>query len=348
MNKGSVNKPAIAVWEVTLKCNLQCGHCGSSAGVTRADELSTAETLHLCRDLASLGCTGVALMGGEVFLRPDWLTISKAIKQQGMALSVITNGFIDADSIIPQLSSIRTDCVMIGLDGGSAASHDAIRGMQGSFEKACTFLKAAKKAHLRTGAITTVQKSNFHELPTILKKVLDEEIDWQLQDGTPIGRFPRSHVLSEEQYYTLGLFIRATQKKYATKTRAIIGTHNLGFHSSHLPNLSAYPPWQGCNAGKTVVGIQSNGNIKGCLALSDAFIEGNIRTRSINDIWNDPSTFSYSRQFRQKELGENCRHCKFSASCKGGCTTRSASMTGMTHNDPFCFYRFEKENLPCG
>ena len=170
MNKVSVNKPAIAVWEATLKCNLQCAHCGSSAGATRADELSTTEALHLCHDLAALGCTGVALMGGEIFLRQDWLTISKEIKRQGMVLSVITNGFIDADSIIPQLSAIGTDCVMIGLDGGSAESHDAIRGVQGSFEKACTFLKEAKKAHLRTGAITTVQKSNFHELPTILKK----------------------------------------------------------------------------------------------------------------------------------------------------------------------------------
>jgi radical SAM protein with 4Fe4S-binding SPASM domain len=348
MNKAPSNKPAIAVWEVTLKCNLQCTHCGSSAGVTRADELSTAEALHLSRDLAALGCAGVALMGGEVFLRPDWLTIAKEIKHQGMVLSVITNGFIDADSITPQLSAIGTDCVMVGLDGGSAASHDAIRGVQGSFEKACTFLKAAKKAHLRTGAITTVQKSNFQELPSILKMILEEDIDWQLQDGTPIGRFPRSQVLTEEQYYTLGLFIRATQKKYATKTHEIIGTHNLGFHSSHLPNLSTYPTWQGCSAGKTILGIQSNGNIKGCLALSDTFIEGNIRTRSISDIWNDPTAFSYNRRFHRKDLGENCRHCKFSESCKGGCTTRSSSITGRTHNDPFCFYRVEQENLRCG
>jgi len=348
MNKPPSHKPAIAVWEVTLKCNLRCAHCGSSAGVTRTDELSTAEALRLCRDLAALGCTGVALMGGEVFLRPDWLTIAQEIKQQGMVLSVITNGFIDPDKIIPHLSAIGTDCVMVGLDGGSAASHDMLRGIQGSFEKACLFLKSAKKMNLRTGAITTVHKSNFQELPDILKLVLEEDIDWQLQDGTPIGRFPRSQVLTEEQYYTLGVFIRATQKKYATRTRAIIGTHNLGFHSSRLPNLSTYPPWSGCNAGNTVLGIQSNGNIKGCLALSDAFIEGNIRTRSINEIWNDPAAFSYNRLFHKNELGEHCKHCKYGTTCKGGCTTRSASMTGMAHNDPFCFYRFEQENLPCG
>jgi len=348
MNEASSNRPVIAVWELTLQCNLRCVHCGSSAGVARADELTTTEALRLCHDLAALGCTGVALMGGEVFLRRDWSTISKEIKRQGMILSVITNGFFHADHIIPQLCALETDCVMVGLDGGSAASHDAIRGVRGSFKKARAFLNAAKKANLQTGAITTVQKSNFHELPKILKIVLEEDINWQLQDGTPIGRFPRNRVLTEEEYYALGLFIRSTQKKYATRACSIIGTHNLGFHSSHLPNLSPYPSWQGCYGGKTVVGIQSNGNIKGCLALSDVFIEGNIRTRSISDIWIDPTAFSYSRHSTRKELGENCKHCKFGTSCKGGCTTRSTSTTGMPHNDPFCFYRFEQEKLQCG
>jgi radical SAM protein with 4Fe4S-binding SPASM domain len=348
MNEPPSYRPAIAVWELTLHCNLQCIHCGSSAGGARTDELSTTEALQLCQDLSALGCQGVALMGGEVFLRKDWQRIAQEIKQQGMVLSVITNGFFNPDHIIPQLCAVGTDSVMVGFDGGSAASHDAIRGVQGSFEKARAFLHAAKKANLQTGAITTVQKSNFSELPKILAIILEEDINWQLQEGTPIGRFPQDQVLTEEEYYTLGLFIRSTQKKYATRNCSIIGAHNFGFHSSHLPNLSTYTPWRGCYGGKIVVGIQSNGNIKGCLALSDDFIEGNIRKRSINDIWNDPTTFSYSRHFDREEMGRNCRHCKYGSSCGGGCTTRSVSMTGMPHNDPFCFYRFEREKIECG
>lgn len=287
-------------------------------------------------------------MGGEIFLRQDWQSIAQEIKQQGMVLSVITNGFFNSDRIIPQLCAVGTDSVLVGLDGGSAASHDAIRGVQGSFEKVRAFLNAAKKANLQTSAITTVQKSNFLELPKILEIVLEEDINWQLQGGTPIGRFPQNQVLTEEEYYTLGLFIFSTQKKYGTLNSSIIGAHNFGFHSSHLPNLSTYPLWEGCYAGKIVLGIQSNGNIKGCLALSDDFIEGNIREKSINDIWNDPATFLYSRHFDRKELRENCRHCKYSTSCKGGCTTRSFSMTGRSHNDPFCFSRFEQEKILCG
>ena len=348
MNHQGSYKPEIAVWELTLQCNLRCIHCGSSAGSARKDELATNEALHLCHDLATLECSGVALMGGEVLLRQDWQQIASEIKQQGMVLSIITNGYFDADQIIPKLCAVGADSVMVGLDGASAASHDEIRGVPGSYEKARAFLRAAKKANLQTAAITTVQQSNFPELPKILQIILEEDISWQLQDATPIGRFPQHQMLTEEEYYTLGLFIRSTQKKQMTRNRSIIGTHNLGFHSSHLPNLSAYPLWEGCCAGKIVLGIQSNGNIKGCLALSDSFIEGNIRTRNISDIWNDPHAFSYSRHFNQQKLGNNCTHCKHSTTCGGGCTTRSVSRTGIPHNDPFCFYRFEQENLSCG
>ena len=344
MNRTTLHKtPDIAVWELTLECNLNCLHCGSSAGKKRPDELSTREAIRLCHDLSDIGFKGVALMGGEVFLRHDWQTISKEIKDLGMILSIITNGFFNAQEIVPKLKRLETDCVMVGLDGSSANSQDKIRGVKGSFEKAIAFIRAAKQAEITTSFITTVHALNFNELSKIRDLAIQEGVNWQIQEATPIGRFPKKLLLSEEEYYALGLFIRSTQKKYATKNLTIIGTHNFGFHSSVIPNLSSYPKWNGCYAGKTVLGIQSNGNIKGCLALSDEFIEGNIRNKSIIDIWNDPKAFAYNRRFEIKDLGENCKGCEFGKTCKGGCTTRSSSITGSPHNDPYCFYRFEKD-----
>jgi len=345
--KASYKNPDIIVWEVTLKCNLKCMHCGSSAGKTRSDELSTKEALQLCHDLSDIGFKGIALMGGEVFLRKDWKTISKEIKDLGIKLSIISNGFFDPEKIIPDLVKLKADCVMVGLDGASAETQDKIRGVNGSFEKAKAFMRAAKAANLTIGIITTVHKSNFNELPKIRDFVINEEIDWQIQPATVIGRFPKKLVLSEKEFYSLGIFIHSIQKKYATKKFSIVGAHNFGFHSNYIPPLSFYPEWNGCYAGKTVLGIQSNGNVKGCLAMSDKFIEGNIRDRSIKEIWNDPNVFAYNRKFKVENLGENCKSCKFGETCKGGCTTRSSTLTGVPHNDPSCFYRFEKEILKC-
>jgi radical SAM protein with 4Fe4S-binding SPASM domain len=337
--------PDIVVWEVTLKCNLKCMHCGSSAGKIREDELTTEEALNICDDLADLGFKGIALMGGEVFLRKDWKLLAKKIKDLGIKLSIISNGFFDPEKIIPELVELQTDCVMVGFDGASAETQDKIRGVEGSFEKAVAFVRAAKAANLTIGIITTIHKLNFNELPKIRDFVLAEEVDWQIQPATVIGRFPKELVISDKEFYSLGIFIHSLQKECANKNFTIVGAHNLGFHSGCIPPLSFYPKWDGCYAGKTVLGIQSNGNVKGCLAMSDKYIEGNIRDRGVKEIWNDPSAFAYNRQFTIKDLGENCKGCTFGETCKGGCTTRSDSLTGVPHNDPLCFYRFEKTFL---
>ncbi|MEJ7732687.1 MAG: radical SAM protein [Polyangiaceae bacterium] len=64
-------KPIYAVWELTMKCDQPCQHCGSRAGAARVRELSTAEVLEVGAALARLGCREVALIGGEAYLRPD-------------------------------------------------------------------------------------------------------------------------------------------------------------------------------------------------------------------------------------------------------------------------------------
>ena len=77
--------------------------------------------------------------------------------------------------------------------------------------------------------------------------------------------------------------------------------------------------------------------------LPEKYIEGNVRERSVIDIWNDPNSFAYNRKFNLNQLGPLCKNCKYGEKCKGGCTVRSVSITGKPHNDPKCFYRTEKE-----
>ena len=66
---------------------------------------------------------------------------------------------------------------------------------------------------------------------------------------------------------------------------------------------------------------------------------------AMTNIWKDPKSFSYTRNFDLKNIGELCKTCDYAQNYKGGCTTRSSCMTGIPHNDPCCFHRYEKEVL---
>src|ERR1700752_225213 len=76
--------PVHVVWELTLACNLKCLHCGSRAGHRRPSELGTEECLDIIDQLAKLGTREISIIGGETFIRKDWLTIIHAITARGM------------------------------------------------------------------------------------------------------------------------------------------------------------------------------------------------------------------------------------------------------------------------
>jgi hypothetical protein len=103
--------------------------------------------------------------------------------------------------------------------------------------------------------------------------------------------------------------------------------------------------WGGCQAGLYAIGVESNGGIKGCLSMQafrgsdDTFLEGNIRTRSMESIWRDPTAFAYNRNFSEDSLTGACRKCAHRAVCRGGAKCVAAASTQAISEDPYCYYR---------
>lgn len=324
------------IWEITLKCNLRCLHCGSSAGYARSDELTTKEALKVVKELAELKAKDICLMGGEPFLRDDWFEIAKAIKDYGMELSFVSNGLI-LDKVIDDLAKLEPIVVGISLDGTEKV-HDMIRGVKGSFKKVIEAINLLASRDIQTTVITTVSKLNLTELPKIKEILKNKNVNWQIQYALPIGRFDRKYLISPEEFYAIGIFIAHCNLMNPLAHFPVVGAHGMGYYSERLPD---YGGWYGCTAGISSLGIRSNGNITGCLTLPEEYDEGNVRERSIADIWNDENTFPYTRKFNLDQLGENCRNCKFGSVCKGGCSASSLYLTGSFHNNPYCFRRLE-------
>ena len=334
---------ASTVWEFTLDCNLRCIHCGSNAGRKRDDELTTSEAEGLCHDLKKTGCRRIALMGGEPLLRKDFWHIASLIRELGMELSVITNGTVYDQKTFKKLRLLDMKAVAVSLDASKPELHDQIRGGRGAFEKTCNFMDIGLAEGLPVSVITTVHKINLMELSSIRAQLLNKNIAWQIQvAGSEGRRFPKELLLDDEEFYSVGMFVASTRKEYSVQQMPVTGAHDLGFNSMMLDKVSIESHWNGCQAGVSVLGIQSNGNIKGCLSMTDETIEGNVRNTDVYDIWNSDSAFSYSRQFTPSDAGENCADCQYLKDCKGGCNEMSLMKTGRLHNDPYCFNRIEQ------
>ena len=329
------------IWEITLKCNLNCIHCGSKAKDIRKNELNTEEALNFCKDLAKLKVEKVCLMGGEPFLREDWYLIAETLENDGIGWSIVSNGQVIEDNI-HLLKKLNPFTVGISVDGAKSQTHDYLRGKEGTFSNAIKSIKLLKKNNIPVSIITSVNKLNLKELKSISKLIAGQYLAWQIQDCVPIGRFPRNLLLSKREYYAVALFIVSTLNNFKKFKLYISGAHDFGYFSKYLPNVQI-AQWKGCQAGISVIGVQSNGNIKGCLSLPDELIEGNILEESIIKIWNDKEKFLLNRnnnshQFDDKSI---CSKCFKFKDCKGGCQGFSHALTGKFYSHPYCLLNYE-------
>jgi radical SAM protein with 4Fe4S-binding SPASM domain len=338
------NKLSDTLFELTLRCNMHCIHCGSSAGYQRENELSADDWINVSNQLADLNCKQITLMGGEPFIRNDWYTIARHIRDRGMNLTIMSNGYFIDEKIINLLRTLEPYAIAISIDGATPKTHDSIRGTPGSFERCIHAIQLLKDANLPTTVVTTIHKMNLHDLQPMRDFLLHRGIAWQIQMGNPLGRFPKTLTATPEEFYAVAMFIASSRRKYSITELPITGAHCMGYHSSVLPNIMI-GAWRGCHAGMNVLGIQSDGGIKGCLSLPDQFIEGNIREMLISDIWNDEEAFQYTRNFRRTDLNDDCTQCKYGSTCRGGCLSASISTTGRTHGDPYCLHLIEEKIL---
>jgi radical SAM protein with 4Fe4S-binding SPASM domain len=331
-----------ASWEITLGCNLKCIHCEFSAGKTQEDELTKDEAFKLCKDLKKINCKRIILMGGEPFLRNDWDLIAKEIIDLGMEVAFITNGYLNNDTIFNKLNILSPVFIGISIDGGKPETHDKIRGVKDSFERAINFIDKCIDLKIPVIVITSVHKINIDELPLLRDVLFNKKVFWEIQITDVAGRFPKKYLISEDEFYSIGRFIYDTQKSHPRGNKFVNGAHDTGYNSKIFPNLTGFSDWRGCQAGVSLVAIESNGGIKGCSALTTKFVEDNIRKRSIIEIWNDLNSFAYNRKFKITDLQGFCKKCQFQETCRGGCMITSYMSTGNYHSDPYCFHRIEE------
>ena len=333
--------PQKAIWEVTFACNMRCLHCGTSAGTLRPKELSTDEALNLIDELHSLDCESITISGGEPLLRKDWRELARHIKGKGMKLYFITNGYGVTEDIVRDFKELKANSVGFSFDG-SEETHNYIRQNKESYQRVINAMRLMKKHGLHFQAVTQVSNLNLGDLDHIRNALIDVGCPkWQVQMTTCTGRMERDLVLSMENYPVL-IDKLIEFKKDQSQIITWIG-ENIGYYGCKGSELWDDQPYFGCYAGTRVVGIESDGKIKGCLSMPEEFVEGNIRDSSFTEIWNNPEGFLYNRRFTRDTASGDCHECKYLPLCRGGCATTSVSATGERANNPFCMYQIEKK-----
>jgi len=346
--------PRLVAWELSRACPMACTYCRAAARPARdPDELTTEEGFRLLENIASFAKPILILTGGEPLLRPDIYDLAARGVALGLPVVLATCGMNLDDAAAGRLVESGIRHISISLDGASADTHDAVRGVEGAFDAALRAVETARRAGLSFQVNTTVARYNRKELLAIrdLADRLGASVfNPFLLVPTGRGREIADEGLSAEEYEeTLhwladergrgGMQIRVTcaphfqrvlrQRRQADESEPSGGGGG--------PVRSSPQGEGGCMGGKSFAFVSHVGKVQICGFLDVAC--GDLRREAFDfrKIWETSDVFRSVRDVGS--YGGRCGRCDYSAVC-GGCRARAYAMTGdYLSEEPFCIYR---------
>lgn len=301
-------------WESTLRCNLNCLHCGSDCmkdaipDMPREDFMGVLDSLAPHIDPKNFI---VVITGGEPLMRNDLEECGQEIKKRGYAWGMVTNGLAMTQKRYVGLLNAGLKSLTISLDG-LEDSHNHFRGSPHSFEKAWSAISMAAKTKWFTfDVMTCVNKQNLAELPQIREMLIKNGVKrWRIATVFPKGRAKDNPLfeLSNSEFKQIFDFIRESK----ASQRISINYGCEGFLGSYEKDARNYPFF--CRAGVNISSVLCDGSISACPSLRGDYIQGNIYKDDLWDVWQNRYQVMRDRNWAKTD---DCKTCKYWRYCEG-------------------------------
>lgn len=302
-------------WECTLKCNMNCLHCGSDCKVTSdVDDMPLSHFLPVLDEIKRHQPKTKAIVftvGGEPLVRSDILTCGREICKHGFYWGMVSNAMLLDKSMMKELSANGLCSLAIDIDG-DRDTHNWLRNSESSFDRAYNAIQYIKEApHLVWDVITCVNPQNINKLSLIREMLIEAGVKkWRCFSISPMGRAKENDFLqlNDDQFKYLLDFIVQTRNEnkidLSYGCEGYLGPYEMKVRKHHFR----------CVAGINTASVLINGDISGCLSIRSSYSQGNIYKDSFWDVWTN--SFHKYRNHEWKKTG-NCKECNVFSKCKG-------------------------------
>jgi radical SAM protein with 4Fe4S-binding SPASM domain len=275
------------IFDLLVPCNLRCRHC--YLDFSDKSIMPLAEVSDYLAQLAAHGCANLTLTGGEIFLRKDLLSIIADAEEKGFLTLLLTNGmFIDRKKA-DELSAHHLEGVQISIYGTTAATHDAVTKMPGTFDKSIGAARLLIERGVKVTLAYFLQHDNVEEafeFPKFSKKLGAKcKFDTKLVPNRNGSKEPLQYAVTLEQMRRL--------------YQAQVVSHETDFL---------------CTAAIGKARITANADVFPCELINTASL-GNLRRQSLEEMWSS----RYRQQLRQEIIGykpHRCGSCSHTSECE--------------------------------
>ena len=303
-------------WECTLRCNLNCLHCGSDCTKESINpDMPLKDFLKVLDNITphvNPNKTMIVLTGGEPLMRNDLAQCGKEIYKRGFPWGMVTNGYGFTPSKFNELLNSGLRSITVSLDGLTPETHDWLRGRNGSWERAKNAIETvAATKNIVYDVVTCVNKKTISQLNELKQLLINIGVkQWRLFHIFPKGRAANNELLqlSPDEFTQMLEFIKQTRREGIIK--ASFGCE--GFLGKYELDVRDTPFF--CRAGISVGSVLADGGISACPSLRADYIQGNIYTDDFWTVWNERYQIMRNRSWTKTG---KCTKCKSYKYCEG-------------------------------
>ncbi len=278
--------------------------------------MTTEQIISLILDLHKFGVEMITFSGGEPLMRDDLFLLANKVIELNMEPAIVSNGFLINDSVAKKMSNIFSH-IAISVDGATAGTHDFIRGVPGSFERAINAIKLLKKHGGNVKINYTIQPDNYKEMADALNlaESLDVKIFFQFAEISGLGNYPDANL----QSFDLDRLKYEVPRLY--KSKSVLTSR--GYFNFALNRLSGHSQPFKCFAPYQSMLIGCDGTYYPCAALDISL--GNVKEQSIMNIYYSPDFTELRKLIRESKM-------KKCLTCIQACEVETSLDTSLLHN----------------
>lgn len=324
MSWNSQIKPRYCCWVLNYRCMFRCKMCYIwNIRDNQEAESTLDEKKDFVRSLRGFVGKGFEfhLSGGEPLLTEGILELVKFISQENYRTNLVTNGFLVDEDMAEGIAASGLDTLTISLDGITAQTHDAIRGVEGSYKRimrAIELLHRFRNNRLKISILTIIMEHNIDEILPLVEWVQHDErlemISFQAVTQPFCEEMDSAWFAKEKNRFLWPQDIDKTANIMERLKELKLNGYKIGNHPNHFLHFEGYFKDPDvflkkikCNLGDYEFHVDPYGKAFFC-CLTDPI--GNIKSDRLPGIWPSPKT-----QAIRKKVYKCKRNCHIMINC---------------------------------
>jgi SynChlorMet cassette radical SAM/SPASM protein ScmF len=314
-------------------CNLACRHCWiaptyqGNGGNGR--HINLEHVRKAIREARPLGLQSVKLTGGEPTLHPQFRQLVSLIAEAGLRITIETNGtLIDAGLAAFLKQEPLVSFISVSVDGATAETHDALRGVPGSYDCAIRGIRALVEVGFHPQLICSVHKGNVSQMAEVV--ALGERLECESVKFNYVQAMGRGKQFVEEHGLRVAEVIeicRDTEAELASQSQIPV-LSNLPFAFYSVRKL--LDERLGRCMVTSILGMLSDGTLALCgigVHIPE-LVYGHIEKDDLRDLWCHSPGLIHLREQIPARLSGICERCVHRDHCLGTCVALNFHDTG--------------------